>query len=418
MLEGAMDLTLIGISCLLVLALFLSTIDVAFHYFSKITIRQYSEEGWKTEFLDRCLEDPMRLLLPLRIGIQGGLIAVTVLLTQFYIDRNPAQALVLAFLTMVPVYLTFREVLPNFIARISPERVLLALLPAFRIYDVLIWPISRPLSHLVRAFVQDEEKTEDEGVSEEEVQAFIETGEEEGILEGDEGRMVRSIVDLGDKVVREIMTPRPEMVGVRCEANLAELRQLFMDEKYSRVPVFEENLDHIVGLVHAIDVVSYADRSAEEPIDSLIRPVKFVPEAKKVSSLLREFQRSRSTIALVVDEYGGTSGLLTVEDIIEEIVGEIHDEFDEVVGEEFVRESEGVFLVSGRADVDLLKEKLGLDVNGKGFDTVSGLVLAALGRVPQSGEAIDYQGLTIEVVDAEGQRINKVRIRFRQKGTA
>ncbi len=413
-----MDLTLIGISCLLVLALFLSTIDVAFHYFSKITIRQYSEEGWKTEFLDRCLEDPMRLLLPLRIGIQGGLIAVTVLLTQFYIDRSPAQALVLAFLTMVPVYLIFREVLPNFIARISPERVLLALLPAFRIYDALIWPISRPLSHLVRAFVQDEEETEDEGVSEEEVQAFIETGEEEGILEGDEGRMVRSIVDLGDKVVREIMTPRPEMVGVRREANLAELRQLFMDEKYSRVPVFEENLDHIVGLVHAIDVVSYADQSAEEPIDSLIRPVKFVPETKKVSDLLREFQRSRSTIAMVVDEYGGTSGLLTVEDIIEEIVGEIHGEFDGEVGEEFVREGEGVFLVSGRADVDLLKEKLGLDVNGKGFDTVSGLVLAALGRVPQSGEAIDYQGLTIEVVDAEGQRINKVRIRLRQKGTA
>ena len=413
-----MDLTLIGISCLLALALFLSTIDVAFHYFSKITIRQYSEEGWKTEFLGRCLEDPMRLLLPIRIGIQGGLIAVTVLLTQFYIDRSSAQALVLAFLTMLLVYLIFREVLPNFIARISPERVLLALLPAFRIYDALIWPISRPLSHLVRAFVQDEEETEDAGVSEEEVQAFIETGEEEGILEGDEGRMVRSIVDLGDKVVREIMTPRPEMVGVCREANLAELRQLFMDEKYSRVPVFEENLDHIVGLIHAIDVVSYADRSAEEPIDSLIRPVKFVPETKKVSDLLREFQRSHSTIAMVVDEYGGTSGLLTVEDIIEEIVGEIHDEFDEEVGEEFVREGEGVFLVSGRADVDLLKEKLGLDVNGKGFDTVSGLVLAALGRVPQSGEAIDYQGLTIEVVDAEGQRINKVRIRLRQKGTA
>ncbi len=413
-----MDLTPIGISCLLVLALFLSTIDVAFHYFSKITIRQFSEEGWKTEFLNRCLEDPMRLLLPLRIGIQGGLIAATVLLTQFYIDRSPAQAVVLSFVTMLPVYLIFREVLPNFIARISPERVLLALLPAFRIYDALIWPVSRPLSHLVRAFVKDEEETEDEGVSEEEVQAFIETGEEEGILEGDEGRMVQSIVDLGDKVVREIMTPRPEMVGVRREANLAELRQLFMDEKYSRVPVFEESLDHIVGLVHAIDVLSYADRSTDDSIDSLIRPVNFVPETKKVSALLREFQRSRSTIAMVADEYGGTSGLLTVEDIIEEIVGEIHDEFDDEVGEEFVREGDGVFLVSGRADVDVLKEKLDLDVNGKGFDTVSGLVLAALGRVPQSGEAIDYQGLTIEVVDAEGQRINKVRIRLRQKGTA
>jgi CBS domain containing-hemolysin-like protein len=414
-----MDLTLIGISSLLALALFLSTIDVAFHYFSKITIRQYSEEGWKTQFLDRCLGDPMRLLLPLRIGIQGGLIAVTVLLTQFYIASGAPQALVLAFLTMVPVYLVVREVLPNFIARISPERVLLGLLPAFRLYDVLIWPLSRPLSHLVRAFVQDEEeKSEDEGVSEEEVQAFIETGEEEGILEGDEGRMVQSIVDLGDKVVREIMTPRPEMVAVRREAKLAELRQLFMDEKYSRVPVFEESLDRIVGLVFAIDLLAYADRSAEEPIESLIRPVQFVPETKKVADLLREFQRSRSTFAVVIDEYGGTSGLLTVEDILEEIVGEIHDEFDEEVAEEFVREGDGTFLVSGRADIDLLKEKLGLDVNGKGFDTVSGFVLAVIGRVPQAGEAIDYQGMTIEVVDAEGHRINKVRFRLRQKGTA
>jgi CBS domain containing-hemolysin-like protein len=315
--------------------------------------------------------------------------------------------------------LVVREVLPNFIARISPERVLLGLLPAFRLYDVLIWPLSRPLSHLVRAFVQDEEeKSEDEGVSEEEVQAFIETGEEEGILEGDEGRMVQSIVDLGDKVVREIMTPRPEMVAVRREAKLAELRQLFMDEKYSRVPVFEESLDRIVGLVFAIDLLAYADRSAEEPIESLIRPVQFVPETKKVADLLREFQRSRSTFAVVIDEYGGTSGLLTVEDILEEIVGEIHDEFDEEVAEEFVREGDGTFLVSGRADIDLLKEKLGLDVNGKGFDTVSGFVLAVIGRVPQAGEAIDYQGMTIEVVDAEGHRINKVRFRLRQKGTA
>jgi len=224
--------------------------------------------------------------------------------------------------------------------------------------------------------------------------------------------MVQSIVDLGDKVVREIMTPRPAMVAVRREATLAELRQVFIEEKYARLPVFEENLDRIVGLVYAIDLLAYADRSAEESIESLIRPVQFVPETKKVSDLLREFQRSRSTFAIVVDEYGGTSGLLTVEDILEEIVGEIHDEFDEEIGEEFVREGDGIFLVSGRADVDILKEKLGLDVDGRGFDTVSGFVLAALGRVPESGEAIEYEGMTIEVVDAEGQRINKVRFRL------
>jgi len=409
---------ILGISCLLVLTLFLSTIDVAFHYFSKIAIRNYSEENWKTEFLRNSLEDPSSLLLPLRIGIQCALIAVTVLLTQLYIRLEIPRALVLTFVTILLTYVIFREALPSIVARKSPERVLLALLPAYRVYSRIIWPISRPLSRFVRAFVGEEGLEEEEGHSEEEVQAFIETGEEEGILEGDEGRMVQSIVDLGDKVVREIMTPRPAMVAVRREATLAELRQVFIDEKYSRVPVFEESLDRIVGIVYAIDLLAFADHSPEESIELLIRPVQFVPETKKVSDLLREFQHTRSTVAIVVDEYGGTSGLLTVEDILEEIVGEIHDEFDEDTAEDIVRESDNTFLVSGRTETDVLKEKFGLDVNGKGYDTVSGLVLATLGRVPQTGESIVYQGVTIEIVDAEGHRINKVRFRLRKQGTA
>ena len=413
-----MTLTLIGISCLLVLTLFLSTIDVAFHYFSKIAMRNYSGENWKTEFLSHSLEDPSSLLLPLRIGIQCALVAVTILLTQLYISLDTPRALLVTFLTILLAYVVFREALPSIVARKSPERVLLALLPAYRVYSRVIWPFSGPLSRFLHAFVgQEDVEEEDEGHSEEEVQAFIETGEEEGILEGDEGRMVQSIVDLSDKVVRAIMTPRPEMVAVRRAATLAELRQLFIDEKYSRVPVFEENLDQIVGLVYAIDLLAYA-RSSEESIELLIRPVHFVPETKKVSDLLREFQHSHSTVAIVVDEYGGTSGLLTVEDILEEIVGEIHDEFDEDTAEEVVRESDNTFLVSGRADTDVLKEKLGLDVNGKGYDTVSGLVLAELGRVPQVGESVVYQGMTIEIVDAEGHRINKVRFRLPKQGTA
>ena len=414
-----MSLTLIGISVLLALTLFLSTIDVAFHYFSKIAMRNYSEENWKTEFLGHSLEDPSSLLLPLRIGIQCALIAVTVLLTQLYIRLAVPRALLFTFLTIIVAYVIFREALPSIVARKSPERVLLALLPAYRVYSRLIWPLSRPLSRFVRAFVgQEDAEEEDEGHSEEEVQAFIETGEEEGILEGDEGRMVQSIVDLGDKVVREIMTPRPEMVAVKRDATLAELRELFINEKYSRVPVFEDNLDRIAGLVYAIDLLSYADHNSDESIELLIRPVQFVPETKKVSDLLREFQRTRSTFAIVVDEYGGTSGLLTVEDILEEIVGEIHDEFDEDTAEEVVREGDNTYLISGRAATDVLKDKLGLDVNGKGYDTVSGLVLAELGRVPQVGESIVYQGMTIEVVDAEGHRINKVRFRLPKESTA
>jgi CBS domain containing-hemolysin-like protein len=142
--------------------------------------------------------------------------------------------------------------------------------------------------------------------------------------------------------------------------------------------------------------------------------VQFVPETKKVSELLREFQRSQSTLAIVVDEYGGTSGLVSVEDILEEIVGDIHDEFDEV-DQEIVQEGDGVYLVSGKADIDDVKDQLHLEVNGKGFETVSGYLLESLGRVPQAGETIDLNGMRVEVVEAEGQRIHKVRFQLPRK---
>jgi len=265
----------------------------------------------------------------------------------------------------------FRETVPNIIARKNPERVLLTLLPAYRVYAKLVTPISRPLSRLVGVFVEESE--DEEAVTEEDVQAFIETGEEEGILEGDEGRMVQSIVDLGDKVVREVMTPRPEMVAVRHDATLAEVRELFIEEKHGRVPVYRDSLDHIEGLVYAIDLIAFAEANPKTAIKPLIREVRFVPETKKVSELLREFQKGAQTFAMVVDEYGGISGIVTVEDILEEIVGEIHDEFD-VVDEEIVKEREDVFLVSGRADIDNVKDELELKVNGSGFETVSGYI--------------------------------------------
>lgn len=400
----------LAIGLLLVLALFLALIDVAFDYFSKISIRAYAEESWKTEFLTRSLEDPMSLLLPLRIGLQGSFIAITVLVTMICLRSDVRQPVLVAFLTTLAVFLVFREAFPLIIARKNPERALLMLLPAFRLYAKVLSPISRPLSSVVRLFV----KEGDEGVTHEDVQAYIEAGEEEGILEGDEGRMVQSIVRLGDKVVREIMTPRPEIVAVRRDATVGDLRALFAEEKYSRVPVYMDNLDHVDGLVYAIDLVSTFDAPADAKFDSLIREVKLVPEIKKVSELLREFQKAKQTLAVVVDEYGGVSGIVTVEDILEEIVGEIHDEFDEV-DYGIVKEKEGVFLVSGRADIDDVKEELGLQVNGSGFETVSGYVLDAVGRIPRTGEVIEHDGIRIEVVDADGQRIKRVRFRLPAK---
>jgi CBS domain containing-hemolysin-like protein len=294
--------------------------------------------------------------------------------------------------------------------------VLLLLLPAFRIYARIVNPISRPLARLVSYFVERGEETE-EKATEEEVQAYIEAGKEEGILLGDEGRMVQSILYLGDKVVREVMTPRTQIVAIPENATVGELRGLFAEQKYSRVPVYREDLDHVVGLVYVLDLIAAHEAPPEASFQSMIRDVSFVPESKKLGDLLRELQRARETLSMVVDEYGGVCGLVTVEDILEEIVGEIHDEFDEV-DQEIVQEKEGVFLVSGRADIDELKEILHLDVNGSGFETVSGYVLDAAGRIPQTGDVIEHEGVRIEVVDADGQRINKVRFRIPAPGTA
>jgi CBS domain containing-hemolysin-like protein len=393
----------LGITLLLTLVFFLALIDVAFDYFSKISIRTHREEGWKLEYLTRSLEDPMSFLLPLRIGLQGAFTGTTVLVTMLFLSSSTSrlQPLLFAFGTMLAIFLVFRETLPNIIARKNPERVLLTLLPAFRVYSKLVTPISRPLFRFVGAFIH--ESAEDEVPTDEDVQAFIEAGEEEGILEGDEGRMVQSIVHLGDKVVREIMTPRPEMVAIRNDATLGEVRVLFAKEKHARVPVYRESLDRIEGLVYAIDLIAFLEANPDAAIKPLIRDVSFVPETKKVSSLLAEFQRSNQTLTMVVDEYGGIS--------LEEIVGEINDEFDEV-DEEIVKERDGVFLVSGRADIDDVKEQLHFEVNGSGFETVSGYVLHSIGRIPRVGEVIENAGLRIEVVDADGQRINKVRFRL------
>jgi CBS domain containing-hemolysin-like protein len=213
------------------------------------------------------------------------------------------------------------------------------------------------------------------------------------------------------------MTPRPEIVAISEDATVGELRALFAEQKYSRVPVYREDLDHVVGLTYVVDLIAAHDAPPEGSIRTMIREVSFVPESKKLGDLLRELQRARETLAMVVDEYGGVCGLVTVEDILEEIVGEIHDEFDEV-DQDIVQEREGVFLVSGRADIEDLREALRVDVNGSGFETVSGYVLEAAGRIPSPGEVIERDGIRMEVVDVDGQRINKVRFRIRAPGTA
>jgi CBS domain containing-hemolysin-like protein len=208
------------------------------------------------------------------------------------------------------------------------------------------------------------------------------------------------------------MTPRPDIVAIRDTSTIADLRALFREQEYSRFPVYRENLDNIVGVVFVKDLIQLIDGqiNADAPIDSLLRPATFVPETKRVPELLKEFQRKQVQIAMVVDEYGGTAGLVTIEDLLEEIVGEIRDEYD-VETEPVVDEGDGTFVFSAKVSIDEFRDRLGVEIEDEGFETVGGYVLTRVGRVPAVGETFDIDGLTIEVLEAERRRIHKVRVR-------
>jgi len=251
----------------------------------------------------------------------------------------------------------------------------------------------------------------DEGAEEanEAAKAYIDSAAQEGLIEGEERRLLQSIVDFGDTLVREVMTPRPDIVAIREAATVGDVRALFREQEYSRFPVYKDSLDNIAGFVFVKDLVTLSTNDDSGPITGLLRPAVFVPETKRVPELLKQFQRHQTQCAIVVDEYGGTAGLVTIEDLLEEIVGEIRDEYD-VESEPIVDEGDGRFVVSGKANIDELAQRLNVEIERGGFETVGGYLLSNLGRVPAIGEKFEIDELTVEVLEAERRRINKVRI--------
>ena len=223
-------------------------------------------------------------------------------------------------------------------------------------------------------------------------------GEEQRLDERDERRLLQSIVDFGDTLVREVMTPRPDIVAIREDATWISCARCSASRSISRIPVYKENLDNILGVVFVKDLIRSRATNARTVRDActLIRPATVVPETKRVSDLLKEFQRKQVQLAIVVDEYGGTAGLVTLEDLLEEIVGEIRDEYD-VEAEPVLDEGHGTFVFSGKVSFDEVRERLDIEIEPEGFETVGGYVLTRVGRVPSVGESFEIDGLVVEV---------------------
>jgi CBS domain containing-hemolysin-like protein len=283
------------------------------------------------------------------------------------------------------------------------------LLPSFSPIARGLGPMTRWIARTVRSGSRSVQMPPDEAAEEanEAAKAYIDTAEQEGLIEGEERRLLQSIVDFGDTLVREVMTPRPDIVAVREDATVGDVRALFREQEYSRFPVYKESLDNIAGFVFVKDLVNGPDDT--RPIAPLLRPAVYVPETKRVPELLKQFQRQQTQCAIVVDEYGGTAGLVTIEDLLEEIVGEIRDEYD-VEPEPIVEEGGGRYVVTGKANIDEVAQRLGVEIEREGFETVGGYLLARIGRVPAVGERLEIDGLNVQVLEAERRRITRVRI--------
>jgi CBS domain containing-hemolysin-like protein len=312
------------------------------------------------------------------------------------------------------IYIVAFDIIPRWISQRNRDRILESFLPSFRIPYL----ISKPLLWISKAqsFTREEEEEEREA-SDEEIQALIHEAKEEGIIEKEEGVLLKSVVEFGDTIAKEIMTPRVDMICIRKDANIEKLRELVIKEKHSRIPAYKDRVDNIEGIILAKDLLEFSgDAQKTASIESLIRPVHFVPWSMKVSELLKELQKRREKIAIVVDEHGGVSGLVTMEDMVEEIVGEIQDEYDsEEV--QFIEQGPFDYIVLGDAEVEDLEDIFDLDLVEDDYVTVSGLITHSLGRLPDKGEKIELKGLSLEVIEVDQKRIKKLRIKKATKGT-
>ena len=392
---------------------YLGTVSAAFNALMRLSLRIHAERTDRDDVLGQYLEDPRRLFIPARILISSLTVLAAALLARVTGVDTGFPVLILSIIGIV---LTCEHLIPLVIVRHDPERVLDVLLPSF---DAMARAL-KPLTYALLRLGTSRSRRNHSGVRVNgkapqtpppvEVAAQPATEATEAVQEGQARELLRNLADFRETMVREVMTPRPDIIAIEKDATIEQLYTVFREQQYSRIPVFNETLDNVQGFVFMKDLIQRGPASGtSDPITPLIRPAHFVPETKRVPDLLKEFQRRRLQIAIVVDEYGGSAGLVTVEDLLEEIVGEIRDEYDVEV-ERIVDEGDGRFLFSGSVHVEEMANLMKVTIEGQGFETVGGFLLSRLGRVPAVGEHLEVDGLDVEIVETEQRRITRVRM--------
>ncbi len=425
-----MNIEIIIAIIILFAVVFLATIDMAFSQLSDVSLRRLFSDleespRLKTfEFLGQILENRPRFRFSLSASIQILLIVFSVLVTIviFKFFDTPTERLLYSLLFGLSFSVFFRQIIPWLLTRNYPEKKLLFLLPFVRpIYDILPFiadPIEPSFKGKIQTSLENTLITNQPSESEKEdalddFQALMEVGEAEGIIEGKERELIETMIEFSETRAGEIMTPRTEICALPIDATVKQARDLIINEKYSRMPVFRENIDNIEGVIYVRDLLNaWADGKETETIENLLRPAFFIPETKSASELLKNMQTNHVQVAIVIDEYGGVAGLVTVEDIIEEIVGEIEDEDigeEEIV--EIIEGADGYFDVPGSTEIGKIERLFDMEIEDDDFTTIAGFVTSEVGYVPKQKETLVLRGLSIEIIKADEKRIYLLRLR-------
>ncbi len=429
---------IVAVFILLVIVI-LATIDMAFSQLSDVSLRRLTsgtveDARVNTPFMREILGDRPRFRFALSATIQILLIIFSVLVAlivyNFY--QTKRELLIFSLIIALVFSLVFRQFIPRFLTWRNPENKLLFLLRFVRPFYRLMVLFADPFEYFLRdkenlklehsivpnlTLAEEEKEKEDNA---EDRQALLEMGEAEGILEGKDRELLETMFEFTETKAGEIMTPRTEIIAVSITATVKAVRDLIIGEKVSRLPVYRESIDNIVGVIYVRDLLNiWSEDSAMETIEQILRPPFFIPETKSAAELLKTMQLNRVQIAIVVDEYGGVAGLITVEDIVEEIVGEIEDEDEQVEETEIIEGADKSFYdVLGSTEIGKIERIFDLEIEDDDFTTIAGLVTSEAGYVPVIGERLEIRGLDVEILQADEKKITLLRLKKMPEETA
>jgi putative hemolysin len=406
---------IISLVILLIFSAFFSASETALMSLSKIRLRHMVDSETKgAELINKLLKNPSKLLGAILVGNNISNIGASALATSLAINnsKNAASGVAIATAAMTIVVLIFAEITPKSLAAQNSEKISLKVARPISIITFVLNPLITVLIYITNTIIKilggeiDKVKP---FITEEELKTMVSVSHEEGVLEGEEKQMIYNVFEFGDSQAKDVMTPRTDMIVANINSTYQELINIFREEQFSRLPIYEETVDNIIGVLYIKDLIFFEDGKEEFSIEKHMRVPYFTYEFKSTVDLFADMRAKRVPIAILLDEYGGTSGIVTIEDLVEEIVGDLEDEYDDDEDKiEVIKEDE--YIVDGDTKISMVNEMIGLNIESEDFDSIGGFVTGILGRLPKTGETINYNNTKFIIQSTSRNRIIKLKI--------